>query len=708
VGKESDMKSNRGSSVPRANRLCLEQLEARQLLSGTQPTAAQQLLLEQLNDARANPAAYGASIGVDLSGVASAQPLAFNPQLIDAAQQHAQDMNDRGYFGHTTPDGVDPGQRLTNAGVNWTSWGESSAAGTGYTDSASALSALIADNGVSDLAHRKQLLAIDAIFQPQNQVGIGIVQNGSGPLKNYYTIDTAATDGTPFIAGVVYNDLNGNGRYDIGEGLSGLTITVTTAGGDGQAPGQTVTTVTTWDSGGYSIPVAAGNYTVTVSGGSLTASLTKNVTVGPTNVRLNFTPQTVAANSVPAQVNAWIALIYQDVLGRTATQREIALWSGALQNTQAVPAIASILSSNEYTQRLVSGWYSQYLGRPADSAGLNTFATALQAGATEQQVLALILSSSEYFNNHGGTAAGFVQGLYHDLLQRDVAADEAASWMQMAADPSQRQAVAAGILGSAEAATLELQNMYSTFLRRSLDSTGLNSFLPELQAGMDPRTVLEQILLSPEYFSSAGMVLWVQRVYLDTLGRSASSGEVANWVSLLRSGANRVQVATGIASSPEADAQMIDNVYQTLLGRSPDSAALATFTAMLQAGGHLADVISAVAASPEYYAAKGGTDADWVQGLYQDLLGRSPADSEVTLWTGELSSSTRAQVASQFLVSPEYQQRYLEGLGQKYLLRTLTTDEISQMETLLKQGAPETSLIGSLLGGDEYFTLATG
>ena len=32
---------------------------------------------------RANPAAYGVAIGVDLSGVAPSQPLAFNPYLIN-------------------------------------------------------------------------------------------------------------------------------------------------------------------------------------------------------------------------------------------------------------------------------------------------------------------------------------------------------------------------------------------------------------------------------------------------------------------------------------------------------------------------------------------------------------------------------------------------------------------------------------------------
>ena len=48
------------------------------LLSGFSPTDVEQYYLELLDDARFNPAAYGHSLGIDLSGVAPAQPLAMN------------------------------------------------------------------------------------------------------------------------------------------------------------------------------------------------------------------------------------------------------------------------------------------------------------------------------------------------------------------------------------------------------------------------------------------------------------------------------------------------------------------------------------------------------------------------------------------------------------------------------------------------------
>ena len=50
-------------------RLTVEELEPRLPPAGLQPTPIEQEFLERLNDARANPAAYGRSIGLNLAGI---------------------------------------------------------------------------------------------------------------------------------------------------------------------------------------------------------------------------------------------------------------------------------------------------------------------------------------------------------------------------------------------------------------------------------------------------------------------------------------------------------------------------------------------------------------------------------------------------------------------------------------------------------------
>jgi N-acetylneuraminic acid mutarotase len=299
-----------GAFYQRGRRWCLfvEELEPRLLLSGSPPTAGEQLFLQELNDARANPAAYGAAIGVDLSYVAPSPPLAFNPLLIQAARLHSQDMNDRGYFAHDTPGGITPAQRVAAAGFPGTYMGESIAGGAIFGNPATTLAALITDNGIPSLGHRNQLLSIGP-FAGEDQVGIG-AWSGNGPLGSYWTIDTGVgPDPRPFITGVVFTDANGNGKDDIGEGLGNVTITVAGAGA-----------TTTFDSGGYGIRVSPGTYTVIASGGGLAAPLTQVVTVGLVNLRLNFIGQPPgawqavthlpAARTTPATVTGADGRIY--------------------------------------------------------------------------------------------------------------------------------------------------------------------------------------------------------------------------------------------------------------------------------------------------------------------------------------------------------------------------------------------------------------
>jgi hypothetical protein len=439
----------------------LEELEVRQVLSGFQPTAVEQLFLEQLNDARANPAAYGASIGVDLSGVAPSQPLAFSPQLIQSARLHSQDMNAQGYFAHTSPQGSDPGQRMTQAGFAWVGWGESIAGGSAYPGPSAALQGLIVDSGVPDLGHRRQLLAIDSVFQNQNQVGIGIVQAGSGLLTNYYTIDTAAAaNGGPLLTGVVYADSNHNGKYDIGEGLAGVTISVAGVG-----------STTTFGSGGYSLAVGPGTYTVTASGGGLPAPITELVTVGQANARLNFVSG--SPGNPASQTNTdYVAKFYRTILGRQASPAEVAYWQPAVQGPGGPTVVASAIEhSAEARDRLVKSWYATYLGRPAVNGEEQEWVNSLLQGVSEEDVLAAILGSGEFYRRTGtlsttGTAdERYVRALYLFLLKRTPSAGEVAEWTGPLATDG-RLAVAAGFLHSGEYRADVVGLYYSVLLHR--------------------------------------------------------------------------------------------------------------------------------------------------------------------------------------------------------------------------------------------------
>jgi uncharacterized protein YkwD len=445
----------------------LEQLESRLVpATGLQPTAVEQLLLEELNDARANPAAYGASIGLDLSNVAPSQPLAFSPLLVQAAREHSQDMSARGYFDHVTPEGINPGDRLTAVGFPWNSYGESIAGGSAYPQPADALAGLIIDSGVADLGHRRQLLAIDAAFKSQNQVGIGAVQNTAGPLDNYYTIDTAGTfDNRPFLTGVVFNDANGNGRYDVGEGLGGVTITVSGVG-----------SVTTFDSGGYSFQANPGTYTVIASGGNLPAAVTQTVTLGTGNGRLNFIARPGGpGNPIAADPHAddFIRKVYLASLNRPASDAEVALWRPVLQPADGPAVVANAIQRSPEARTLqVKGWYRTYLGRPAANGEEQFWVSLLVAGVPEEQALAGILGSQEYYQRAASQNPGltpdqaYVQALFQTFLNRTAGADEVNNFVTFVLGGPGRSAAALIVVSSPEFRGTVVTADYRDLLRR--------------------------------------------------------------------------------------------------------------------------------------------------------------------------------------------------------------------------------------------------
>ena len=116
------------------------------------------------------------------------------------------------------------------------------------------------------------------------EIGVGVVEgtNGNvGPLLVTHAMATSSDYNQPFITGVAYYDTDGDGFYDEGEGIGGITVKV-----DG-SPYHAITP----DSGGYAIPmVADGDYEVnyTMPDGSSDSEI---ITISnQQNVKSDITP----------------------------------------------------------------------------------------------------------------------------------------------------------------------------------------------------------------------------------------------------------------------------------------------------------------------------------------------------------------------------------------------------------------------------------
>ncbi|MFD3655716.1 sigma-70 family RNA polymerase sigma factor [Streptomyces sp. NPDC058620] len=93
-----------------------------------------------------------------------------NDQLAAAASSHSADMAARDYFSHTSPDGSDPGDRITAAGYRWSTYGENIAKGQRTP-------ADVMDSWMKSPGHRANIL--NCSFK---EIGVGVRDTSAGPV----------------------------------------------------------------------------------------------------------------------------------------------------------------------------------------------------------------------------------------------------------------------------------------------------------------------------------------------------------------------------------------------------------------------------------------------------------------------------------------------------------------------------------------------
>ena len=248
------------------------------------PTDSEQYLLQKLYLSRRDPVGEGARLkayltctntgkevvvqyGVSPSQVASdfaalpaVPPLAFNADLLAASEGHADDLAAHGGGGpggndHAGYDGSTPDSRVYASGFRAADGSDGFSGenvGHGLTSLDDQHAGYFVDWGNPGYPHRA--LSMNG-SNAMNVVGIGVASMSNGMISEtedygqpgYTSGSNGLTNANvpAFLTGVVYTDKNGNGQYDVGEGVAGITVSM-----DGGA----YYAVTT-SSGGYSLPL---------------------------------------------------------------------------------------------------------------------------------------------------------------------------------------------------------------------------------------------------------------------------------------------------------------------------------------------------------------------------------------------------------------------------------------------------------------------
>jgi len=268
--------------------LAVESLENRRLLTSTL-SPHEQLLLELINRARANPAAESERLATDLNaGLAAGtispepkQPLAPHPILLEAAARHAQDMLDRDYFEHDTPEGLDPTARAALLGYSG-SVGENLSTG-GSTGPIDQIDHVVErhDELFRSSSHRINLM--DGRYREAGPaVRFGLFTTGGRTFNSSMVAESFGFATTAYLTGVAFADTIVADRfYSVGEGLANIVVTATNSAG-------TAFTTTTGAGGGYALPLPNGSYSVIFSrAADATAAVPVAIAAG-SNQKLDF------------------------------------------------------------------------------------------------------------------------------------------------------------------------------------------------------------------------------------------------------------------------------------------------------------------------------------------------------------------------------------------------------------------------------------
>jgi hypothetical protein len=197
------------------------------------------------------------------------------------------------------------------------------------------------------------------------EVGVGVVDGVNGSVgPQLVTQDFAISpSAVPLITGVVYYDINGNGFYDVGEGIGGVTV---------QVPGSTYFAITA-NSGGYAVPVTTnGNYAMTFSASGLTTQRVATVT-GLASVKVDYVPAyspPVISGPNPAALTNNNTYSFTTVGAATNYQWEIARLSSytAVEGAENGLSNVTVVSSGGYSVIIsdlrASGSYAFHLAQP--------------------------------------------------------------------------------------------------------------------------------------------------------------------------------------------------------------------------------------------------------------------------------------------------------------------------------------------------------
>src|SRR5262249_20664884 len=120
----------------------------------------------------------------------------------------------------------------------------------------------------------------------------------------------------------------------------------------------------------------------------------------------------------------------------------------------------------------------------------------------------------------------------------------------------------------------------------------------------------------------------ITSLYVNALGRPPSADDLNAWLPVFRRAPSLRTAVLGVLTSPEARGRQVGAWYQSFLGHAANNDSLTSWLNFLAGGQTDVTAEALIAASPEAFRNLGGTNQQWVLGLFASILGRDPGGQE--------------------------------------------------------------------------------
>jgi hypothetical protein len=467
--------------------------------------------------------------------------------------------------------------------------------------------------------------------------------------------------------------------------------------------------------------------------------------------------QNRAGHPVNGMDPAFVTQLYEDLFHRAPDAfKETPLFVNQLLNaelTARTQDARTLLAGQTYQTQFITNTYEQFFHRGPSTTGpgneLDLWLSLFNSGTTQEQMIATLLGSPEYFNSDapgqipGGATPSIVtwiRAVYQQLFPNyTITQFDLDHWFDILNSGALNYTQVALILDTSSlyrfGANGLVDKAYVQFMGRHAVQSDLSYWMTVYAANPNFRTedLYAALVGSVENFqriSTANTPLpsqdaeWAKALYDSVLGPGAGQNDASVEQSvdlpfLAQAEFNaRAAVTSTMVSSGEYRNDVTTSVYMQDLGRKPKDFELSLWQPVVgqgaSPGGLNGDelLLQAVLGSQEYFMRQSDpadnnlhTNNSWLTSLYSTL--RVPFDS-----AGEAANlanldaayaQARLNAIHAFTNGAEYQTVFITAQYNKFIGRPPAPSEVSFWLRAFQTGTTQEQLIASLMGSSLYF-----